>query len=66
MKCYIRLPSPLLFDFSRRSGWSFNVIQLDEFMVQQQFHNPTEGVVPDEEGHMEFLRFQGGDRHPMG
>ena len=44
----IRLPAPLLFDFSRRNGWSFDVVQFDEFMVQHQFHNPMEGVVPDE------------------
>ena len=55
----IRLPAPLLFDHSCRNGWSFNVIQFDEFVLQQQFHNPTEGVVPDEEGHMEFPPFQG-------
>jgi hypothetical protein len=55
----IRLPAPLLFDFSRRNGWSFDVIQFDEFVVQRQFHNPMEGVVPDEEEHGEFPPFQG-------
>ena len=55
----IRLPASLLFDFSRRNGWSLNVIQFDEFMVQYQFHNPTEGVVPDEEEHVEYPPFQG-------
>ena len=45
----IRLPAPLLFDYACRNGWSFNVIQFDEFMAQQQLHNPMEGVVPDEE-----------------
>jgi hypothetical protein len=55
----IRLPAPLLFDFSRMNGWSFDVIQFDEFVVQHQFHNPMEGVVPDEEEHGEFPPFQG-------
>ena len=54
----IRLPAPLLFDFSRRNGWSFDVVQFDEFMVQHQFHNPMEGVVPDEERHGEIPHFQ--------
>src|SRR4051812_42406058 len=49
VKRKVRLPAPLLFDFSCRNGWSFDVIQFDEFMVQYQFHNPIEGVVPDEE-----------------
>ena len=55
----IRLPAPLLFDFSRRNGWSFDVIQFDEFMAQYQFHNSMEGVVPDEEEHGELPPFQG-------
>src|ERR1041385_236358 len=50
----IRLPAPLLFDLFRRKGWSFDVVQFDEFVVQHQFHNPMEGVVPDEEEHGEF------------
>src|SRR3954468_23323346 len=36
----ICLPAPLLFDFSRKNGWSFDVIQFDEFVVQYHFHNP--------------------------
>src|SRR3954466_5996308 len=55
----IRLPAPLLSDYTHRSGWSFNVSQFDEYLVQQQFHNPMAGVVPDEEEHGEFPPFQG-------
>src|SRR4051812_31363127 len=55
----IRLHAPLLFDYTRRSGWSFNVTQFDGYVVQQQFHNPMAGVVPDEEEHGEFSPFQG-------
>src|SRR3954467_5960057 len=50
--CEIRLPALLLFDYTRINGWSFSVIQFDEFMVQKQFHNRMEGVVHDEEGHV--------------
>src|ERR1041385_7026080 len=32
----IRLPAPLMFDYIRRNGWSFNDIQFDEFMAQYQ------------------------------
>ncbi|KAE8782187.1 hypothetical protein D1007_44474 [Hordeum vulgare] len=45
----IRLPAPLLFDYTSRNGWFFTAIELDEFVIQQQFHNPMEGVVPEEE-----------------
>ncbi|KAE8809378.1 Transcription elongation factor B polypeptide 3 [Hordeum vulgare] len=45
----IRLPAQLLFDYTSRNGWSFTAIELDEFVIQQQFHNPMEGVVPEEE-----------------
>src|SRR3954467_7800255 len=45
----IRLPAPFWFDSVHRNGWFFNVIQFDEFMAQQQFHNPMEGVMHDEE-----------------
>src|SRR4051812_17570077 len=55
----IRLPAPLLFDNTRRNGWSFNEIQFDEFMANYQPHNPMEGVVPVEEEHGEFTPFQG-------
>ena len=43
----IRLPAPLLFDYTRRNGWSFTVTQPDEFVIQQQFYNPMEGVAPE-------------------
>src|SRR3954465_10427157 len=39
----IRLHPPLLFDYTRRSGWSFKITQFDEYVVQQQFHNPMAG-----------------------
>ncbi|KAI4984228.1 hypothetical protein ZWY2020_047926 [Hordeum vulgare] len=45
----IRLPAPLLFDYTSRNGWSFTSTELDEFLIQQQFHNPMEEVVPEEE-----------------
>ncbi|KAE8819459.1 hypothetical protein D1007_02689 [Hordeum vulgare] len=45
----IRLPAPLLFDYTSRNGWSFTLTELDEFVIQQQFHNPMEEVVPEEE-----------------
>src|ERR1041385_3030595 len=47
----IRLSAPLLFDNTRRNGWSFNYIQFDEFMAHYMPHNPMQGVVPDEEEH---------------
>ena len=31
----IRLPTPLLFDYTSRNGWSFTAIELDEFVIQQ-------------------------------
>src|ERR1043165_2833649 len=45
----IRLPAPLVFDFSRRNGYRFSEAELDEITGRYQFHDPTEGVVPDEE-----------------
>src|SRR4051812_17969888 len=45
----IRLPAPFWFDYTRRNGWSFTVVELDEFVVQQQFHHPMEGVALEEE-----------------
>ncbi|KAE8813819.1 hypothetical protein D1007_09010 [Hordeum vulgare] len=45
----IHLPAPPLFDYTSRNGWSFTAIELDGFVIQQQFHNPMEGVVPEEE-----------------
>ncbi|KAE8806286.1 hypothetical protein D1007_17528 [Hordeum vulgare] len=40
----IRLPAPLLFDYTSRNTWSFTEIELDEFVIRQQFHNPMEAV----------------------
>ncbi|KAE8777384.1 hypothetical protein D1007_49859 [Hordeum vulgare] len=45
----IRLTAPLFFDYTSRNGLSFTSIELDEFVIQQQFQNPMEGVVPEEE-----------------
>ena len=53
----IRLPAPLLFDFSRMKRYRFDDTQFDEFMGKYQFCNPTEGVVPDEEEHVEYPPF---------
>ena len=51
----IRIPAPLLFDFTSRNGWSFTATELDEFVVQQQFHDPMEGDAPEEEEPEQFL-----------
>ena len=45
----IHIPAPLVFDFSRRNGYRFSDTQFDEITGRYQFHDPTEGVVPDEE-----------------
>ncbi|KAE8816419.1 hypothetical protein D1007_06022 [Hordeum vulgare] len=45
----ICLPAPLLFNYTSRNGWSFTLIELDEFVIQQEFHNPMEEVIPEEE-----------------
>ena len=45
----IRIPAPLVFDFSRRNGYRLSDTQFDEIMGRYRFHDPTEGVVPDEE-----------------
>ena len=45
----VRLPAPLVFDFSRRNGYHFSVAEFDEITGRYQFHDPTEGVEPDEE-----------------
>src|SRR3954468_11129553 len=45
----IRLPAPLVFDFSRRNGYRFLEAELYEITGRYQFHDPIEGVVPDEE-----------------
>src|SRR4051812_43130178 len=45
----IHLPAPLVLDFSRRNGYRFSDTQFDEITGRYQFHDPTDGVVPDEE-----------------
>src|ERR1043165_6247805 len=45
----VRLPTPLVFDFSRRNRYRFLVAEFDEITGRYQFHDPTEGVEPDEE-----------------
>ena len=51
----IRIPAPLLFDFSSRNGWSFTATELDEFVAQQQFYAPMKGDAPEEEEPEEIL-----------
>src|SRR4051812_6486086 len=45
----IRLPSPLVFDFSHRNGYRFSEAEFDEMMGRYQYHDPAGRVVPDEE-----------------
>ena len=40
-KRQIRLPAPLLFDFSHKNGWGFVVIQFDEFVDGTTFLTRT-------------------------
>src|SRR4051812_23636643 len=46
---HICLPAPLVFDFSHRNGYRFSNTEFDEITGRYQFHDPTKGVVPDEE-----------------
>src|SRR3954470_6443335 len=48
-KRIVRLPAPLVFDFSRRNGYRFSVAEFDELMGRYQYHDPVEGVESDEE-----------------
>src|SRR3954471_5341435 len=50
----IRLPAPLVCDVSRRNGYRFSEAEFDEITRRYQFHDPTEGVVPDEEEHVVY------------
>jgi hypothetical protein len=50
----VRLPAPLVFVFSRRNGFRFSVAEFDEITGRYQFHDPTEGVEPDEEEHVVY------------
>src|ERR1041384_1082157 len=45
----VRLPAPFVFDFSRRNGYRFSVAEFDEITGRYQYHDPTEGVEPNEE-----------------
>src|SRR3954468_13993604 len=45
----VRLPAPLVFDFSSRNGYRFLVAEFDEITGRYQYHDPTGGVEPDEE-----------------
>src|SRR3954464_10203925 len=54
----IRLPAPLVFDFSRRNGYRFSETEFDEITGRYQFHGPPEGAVPDEEEHVVFPPIQ--------
>src|ERR1043165_8004211 len=51
----VRLPAPLVFDFSRRNGYRFSVTEFDEITGRYQYHDPTEGVEPDEEDCVVYL-----------
>src|SRR3954465_12180308 len=46
--CTVRLPAPLVFDFSRRNRYRFSVAEFDEIIGRYQYHDPTERVEPDE------------------
>src|SRR4051812_3277390 len=50
----VRLPAPLVFDFSRRNGYRFSVAEFDEIIGRYQYHDPTEGVEPDEGGRVVY------------
>src|SRR3954470_15251836 len=45
---HVCMPAPLVFDFSSRNGFRFSVAEFDEIMGRYQYHDPTEGVDPDE------------------
>src|ERR1044072_7213140 len=44
----VRLPAPLVFDFSRRNGYRFSVAEFGEITGRFQYHAPSEGFEPDE------------------
>src|ERR1041384_6136731 len=44
----VRIPAPVVFDFSRRNGYRFSVAEFDEITGRYQFHDPIEGVESDE------------------
>src|SRR4051812_18252620 len=45
-KRQIRIPAPLVLDFSCRNGYCFTDSRFDEIMGRYRFHDPAEGVVP--------------------
>jgi hypothetical protein len=45
----VRLPAPLVFDFSRRNGYRFSVAEFDEITGRYQYHDPIEGAELDED-----------------
>src|ERR1043165_1062412 len=45
----IRLPAPLVFEFSSRNGYRFSVAEFDEITGRYQYHDPAGGAEPDEE-----------------
>ena len=53
-ECIIRLPAPLVFDFSHRNRYRFSKAEFDDITGRYQFHDPTEGVVPDKEEHVVY------------
>src|SRR4051812_17499415 len=59
----VRLPAPLVFDFSRGNGYRFSVAEFDEITGRYQYHDPTEGVEPDEGEHVVYPPAQ--EEHEM-
>ena len=51
---HVRIPAPLVFDFSSRNGFRFTVIEYDEIMGRYQYHDPTEGVDQDKGEHVVY------------
>ena len=47
----VLLPAPLLFDYNVRRGWSLSEVELDEYLVQQQFYAPAEDADIQEDEH---------------
>ena len=45
---HVRLPAPLVFDFSRRNGYRFSVAEFDEITGRYQYHDPAERGETDE------------------
>ena len=58
MERHVRIPAPLVFDLSSRSGYRFSVAEFDEIMGRYQYHDPTEGVDPAQEEHEVYSQVQ--------